>query len=287
MIVLVFVQCTATHSLTCVGHQSLVLKLLGGYEANLGAKTHSGGGISSKLQEQRLAAAHRDRRTEVLTRIGVQHLAIGVEDLQGGGEAQLKVGKIQTHLAVVRLAGEDVFDTIVAWICHREIRRGDHLWLGLCTPIAHNRLLGGATDYPHVAYSEGNPDRAFLKTYQLILNLTFREVLKGEHVRIAGSVEEFQLQCPGFAPKHLAISTELLAGNGGIIGRLRELDMLAGTHAGLATRIAATFGEVGIGEGHSDDALGTGDQLQAALVPHIPGHCIVLKNQRRALFLSS
>jgi len=93
-------------------------------------------------------------------------------------------------------------------------------------------------------------------------------------------VEELQLQCPGFAPEYLAIATELLTGNGRVVGRLRELYVLTGTHAGLATRIATTLGEVCVGEGHPDNAFGTGHQLQTALVPNIPRHCIVLEAQR-------
>jgi len=109
----------------------------------------------------------------VLTRIGVQHLAIGVEDLQSGGEAQLEVGEVQAHLAVVRLAGEDVLDSVVAGIWHREVWGGDHLGLVLCTPISHNGLLGGTTDYPDVAYSGENLGRTALKLSFVVLYLTF------------------------------------------------------------------------------------------------------------------
>lgn len=88
-------------------------------------------------------------------------------------------------------------------------------------------------------------------------------------MRIGGAVEKLQLQRPGLTPKDLAIATELLARDSSVIGRLRELYVLAGTHVGLAARVAATLGEVGVREGHSNNALGTGDQLQIALVPHI------------------
>jgi len=59
--------------------------------------------------------------------------------------------------------------------------------------------------------------------------------------------------------------------------------MLTRTHLGFATRIAAALGEVGMGEGHTDDALGAGDQLQIALIPHIRRRQIVLKTQLGAL----
>lgn len=100
---------------------------------------------------------------------------------------------------------------------------------------------------------------------------------------IGGPVKELQLQRPGFASEHLAIAAELLSRDGGIVRRLRELDVLTGTQAGLGARVATALGEVRIGECHPDDALGAGDQLHAALVPHIPGHRIVLEAQRRAL----
>lgn len=99
--------------------------------------------------------------------------------------------------------------------------------------------------------------------------LTLREVLQREDMRIGGAIEELQLQRPGLTPKDLAIAAELLARDGGVIGRLRELYVLARTHVGLATRVATALGEVGVREGHTDDTLGTGDQLQIALVPHI------------------
>lgn len=59
--------------------------------------------------------------------------------------------------------------------------------------------------------------------------------------------------------------------------------MLAGTHVGLAARIAAALGEVGMGESHADDALGASDQLQIALIPHVRRRQIVIRTQLGAL----
>lgn len=100
-------------------------------------------------------------------------------------------------------------------------------------------------------------------------------------MRICGPVEELELQSPGLAAEDLAIATELLPGDGGVIRRFRELYVLAGTHVGI--RIAAALREVGMREGHADNTLGAGDQLQIALVPHIDRSQIVPEAQRRAL----
>lgn len=102
-------------------------------------------------------------------------------------------------------------------------------------------------------------------------------------MRIRGTIVELQLQRPGLAAKDLAIATELLTRDGGVIGRLRELYVLTGTHIGLAARITAALGEIGVREGHTDNALGTGDQLQIALIPHIRCGQLVVQSQLRAL----
>lgn len=102
-------------------------------------------------------------------------------------------------------------------------------------------------------------------------------------MRIGRTIVELQLQRSGLAAKHLAVAAELLTRYGGVIGRLRELYVLTGTHVGLAARIAAALREVRVRKGHTDDALGTGDQLQIALIPNIRCGQLVFQVQLRAL----